>query len=156
MARLAQAGLTKDDIQTVIVEEQVASRRNSREILSAVISGEADAGAATLRRFQLGQHKGLTLLAQFPSSHRLIAARPGLDTNTVSAFQAALLQLPENRPSGHLEEDSSWEEETVFGAVATEANYLDTVRQMMRDAARFNGEPDPFPPDQAAPSASRK
>jgi serine/threonine protein kinase len=145
MARLARANLTKDQIHTVIVEEEITTRRNSRELLAAVISGKVDAAAAPLRRFELGKHLGLVLLDQFPTSHRVIAARPDLDTNTVAAFRAALFQLHDTRPAGRLDDDFSWEEEVVFGTVAIESNYLDAVRQTMRDAARFNGEPDPFP-----------
>ncbi len=145
-ARLAEEGLHKDDVQARYLDEDFASRRISREILSSVILGRADAGVTTLRRFQLDRHRGLSLLAPFSITQRLIAARSGLSPKLITAFQKALLRLPELRQPDRHGSDATWEEETVLNSVPIEPSDLETVKQVLRGVARFDQEPDPFPP----------
>ena len=151
-AWLAQSRLTANDVNLEVIEEELLNNQNSREILAMLFSGDADAGVTSLRRYHLSQHQGLNLLTKLTLSPRLVAARSGLDTNVIKALQKALLQVGDNKANGNLSDENSWEEETGFRAVPIDAREMEATRELLRQAARFDGKPDPFP---AGPEATK-
>ena len=155
-AWLAQSGLTAEDVNLEVLEEELANNQNSREILAMLISGDADATVTSLRRYHLAQHQGLNLMTKLSLSPRLVAARSGLDTNVINALRTALLQVGNNEANGHPIDDNSWEEEGGFRAVPIDSREMEVTRELLRQAARFDGNPDPFPASPATTKAGQK
>ena len=147
------SNFSREDVSLVSVNPPGAVRISNRSVTAAILTTEegAEVGVAFLRRYQLEKYKGLDLLTRFPVPHRVIAGRPGLDATIASAFQAAFLEEKASPSETQPGDELDWEESATFGVVPVDEAYLEMVRKMMRDAARFDGEPDPFPPNPKPP-----
>ena len=144
-AYLVTNDFSRGDVRLGPVNPPVGKRVTNRGVTAAVLSGPGtDAGVAFLRRYKLEKHNGLRLLASFPIPHCILAGRPGLGDQVVSALQAAFYAEKVNHSSHEHSDELDWEESPDFGLVPVDEAYLAMVQQMMRDAARFDGEPDPF------------
>ena len=144
-AYLVSNNFSRQDVRFVAVNRPVSERVTNRDVTAAVLTGPGtDAGLVFFRRYQLEKHNGLRLLARFPIPHRILAGRPGLSDQVVSALQAAFYAEKVNHSSHETSDELDWEESQNFGLVPVDEAYLAMVRQMMQDAARFDGEPGPF------------
>jgi ABC-type phosphate/phosphonate transport system substrate-binding protein len=151
-ARLADAGLFSKDLKLVTnLVTQPTYRASSREVAAAVLRGQVDAGTVPMQRYELEMRSGLVLLDKFPITPRVFVARQGLETNLIAAFRFALLHLKGFGKEGL----DSWNlfegHQTVPDLVPIGDSYFDGLREALRKAARFDGEPDPYPRESKLP-----
>ena len=162
-ARLANAGVVGKDLQAVTNYDAtslqsrwstsfpITPETRGRELVGCVLKGEIDAAVTYLRRYEYEKHEGLVLLDSFTITPKLFVARAGLETNVIAAFKSSLPGKKSRTPPEHPVSAAFDWEESFPGAIGINDNYLDGLREAMCKAARFEGEPDPFPPNANTP-----
>lgn len=154
-ARLADASLAaarlravhlRDDTEAgdVGVRTAHSMRSHSRELAQRVARREADAAPTLSVRFELYRSLGLASIAEFECEGPILVARSGLDPRMVKALREAFCDGKNG--AGTVETPISFDwEETLDVLVPMDNAALDNLRQAARQAARFDGQPNPFP-----------
>jgi hypothetical protein len=96
-----------------------------------VLRGEADAGVAYRKRFELNRHYGLQKLDSCAVLPNVVAARAGIDPALIAAIQNVIYLL-----KGRSEFDSD-STDLPAPMVPVDDSYLDSMRETLRAAARF-------------------
>jgi serine/threonine protein kinase len=149
--------LRKDLVLSVAQAEGAASRRDSSRVaIIEILTNQSDAGVAPLHRYEGDGYMGLRLIHSFRMTPQVIVARPGLDELLVESFKRAMITANHHKPDGRLPGSQVDLEEFFPGVVAVDDAYFNDLRETMRKATLFDGEPDPFPPNAGAPSPTRK
>lgn len=146
-ARLAEQGILRPNVEPILSGTTALELPVNRRATRALLTGQADVGAAFIRRYHLEAGKGLTNLAKFDVPPKVLVARAGLETEVVNAFQSALLSLRPPRERLIPWDDSDADDDaTMFNASPIPPGFVERIQDDLRKAALFDGRPDPFPP----------
>lgn len=130
-ARLVEAGIHASDLQYEYLERHDL-------VVTAVLAGKFDAGAAKEGTFAKFKDQGLKELCRFENVSKPWIARSGLDQTTINALRSGLLGLSDKNVLKAIDSKA-----TGFGAPgvdgAPDAAGYDFVRKGMEAAKKFGG-----------------
>jgi serine/threonine protein kinase len=153
-----EAGIFLKDLMSpaALTDGPPIRRDSSRLAIREILTGRADAGVAPLNRYEADGYMGLRRIHTFRITPQVIVARAGLDELLIESFKRAMISANSHKPDGSPPDSRMDLEEFFPGVVAVDDAYFNDLREAMRKAARFDSEPDPFPPNAGAPSPIRK
>ena len=153
-ARLVDAGILKKDLafctnfsnqieySSAPNPLRVARRVSRRDTIAGILDGRFHAGVTSYERYTIENHRGLMQVDSYSSSPDILAARQGLPAKTVQAFRNSLNAVKANDwQSQAAMKDAFDHEEPVTGVVAIDDSYFNALREALRKARRFDGEP---------------